>query len=286
MRVLYLVFLSFLTLSCSIFDNDNPDVAFINVDSPVMNTNVVKEGLPTHSIKHAWATINNNLIGVFPIPGKVPAILNGNNTNLQINWGVNDSGDKESSIEYPFFEPIKLDVSLTPNQNYILPSKVTYVKNAVFDVVESFESNSQAFTKDLDENVNSKLVLTTKDKLSGDKSGLIALDEKNNVVEFTTFNYFSAANNKKGALWLEFDYKSEEDLFIGYDISTANAFITEYKIGLRPTPTWKRAYIDLTKELSDSRVKEYRVAFKAAYTGAKGKAVTEIYLDNIKLIHF
>jgi hypothetical protein len=284
--ILKITILFLLFSSCSIFDNEDANVAFVEVTNPIMEVNIVKEGAASHGIKHAWATIDNNLIGVFPIPNKIPAILKNTKTSIQINWGVNDSGDNDSSVEYPFFNPVIIDATLTPNQVLSFPSKVTYVKNAAFDVVEGFESLNHVFTKDLDEDSNTKLLLSTKEKVSGERSALLTITKDNKIIEVTTSNYFNAANNKKGAVWVEFDYKSDEDLFVGYDLITAGAEITEYKIGLRPSKTWKRAYVNLSDEISSSKVQEYRVAFKSAFTGQSGNSIAEIYLDNIKLIHF
>jgi hypothetical protein len=285
-KLFFCLSFSIILTSCSLFDNEDPKVAFIQIDKPVMTLDAAKEGASTHNIKHAWAAIDNKLIGVFPIPGSVPAIIKNEQTNIQVNWGVNDSGDNDSSAEYPFFNPVTIDVPLTSNQIIKFPSNVTYVKSAKFDVVEGFEQNFHNFTKDLDGNSNSNLVLSSKDKFTGQKSGLLVTNADAKIIEVTSGNYFSADNNKKGAIWLEFDYKSDETLFVGYDIATSSSLVTEYKVGLRPTKNWNRAYINFTEELSDLRVKEYRVAFKVAFTAPGGNLSSETFLDNIKLIHF
>jgi hypothetical protein len=285
-KLIFFISISIILPSCSLFDNEDPKVAFIQIDKPIMILDAAKEGSSSHNIKHAWAAIDNKLIGVFPIPGSVPAIIQNQQTSIQVNWGVNDSGDNDSSVEYPFFNPVNIDVPLTPNQVVKFPSSVTYVKSAKFDVVEGFEQNFHNFTKDLDGNSNSNLVLSSKDKFTGQKSGLLVTNANEKIAEVTTGNYYSATNNKKGAVWLEFDYKSDETLFVGYDINTNNASITEYKIGLRPSQNWNRAYINFTEELSDLKVKEYRVAFKTAFTAPRGLTSSETFLDNIKLIHF
>jgi hypothetical protein len=273
-------------ISCSIFDSEDNPVAFVKVALPTLEVNSAKEGAATHNIKHAWATIDNQLLGVFPLPASIPTLIKNTNSRLQINWGVNDGGDNDSSQEYPFFNSEIIETTFQPLQQFDFPAKASYVKNAVFDVTEGFEQTNHVFIKDLDGNSNTRINLTNKDKASGEKSALLSMTIDNKIIEVTTGNYFNSANNKKGAVWLEFDYKSEEDLFIGYDIVTNSAEITEYKVGLKPTKSWKRAYVNFTKELSDTKVKEYRVAFKSIFTGKNGANVSEIYLDNIKLIHF
>jgi hypothetical protein len=282
---LYFLLIVLLFSSCSLTENDSTNVFFLDVEKPILTTNYDKEGFSTHNIKHIWATADNQLIGVFPLGSKIPIPFNNRIAPLQLTFGINDSGDNDSSIEYPFFQPYFQDVDPKKSAEVLIKPSTAYVPNAKFDFNEDFEKTAHIFTKDLDGDNDTRVSFSSSDKVGGAQSGVIELDGDNKIVEFTTANYFDVSNYEKGPLYVEFDYKSQEDLFIGYDIITKSNLITEYKIGLKRSDIWKRMYISFGEELSKPEIEKYRIAFKSIYTGSGGLK-SRIFIDNLKLIHF
>ncbi|MBK8112839.1 MAG: hypothetical protein IPK46_22340 [Saprospiraceae bacterium] len=60
------------------------------------------EGAPVSSIQDAWVIVDGQLLGVFPLPAKVPVIPTGKEMSIQINAGIKENADRNISAEYPF----------------------------------------------------------------------------------------------------------------------------------------------------------------------------------------
>ena len=270
--------------SCSITDNESFQPAYILLENPTVATSQ-DEGAPVHDIRDAWVIVDGQLIGVFPLPAKVPVIPTGKSIEVQINAGVKENADRNSSVEYPFFEPIVKSFDIEAGKSYNMPLTFKYKTVAIFDFIEDFESSSHALTFDLDENIDTRIKLSTIDKAYGKQSGLLVLNSENKDAEITTENFFSNDNGQNGNIYLEFDYKSPETIFIGTEVITASAQTAAYKLLLAPTDQWKRAYVNLTGELSGPKIQSYRVLFGASYV-LNTTQPSEIFFDNVKLVHF
>ncbi len=286
MNKLYILIplIAFFCSSCSFTDNEELNAFYLDVPKPVLSTVYEKEGYASHNIKHIWLTTDNRLIGIFPVPGLLPIRWTKKETNVQFSFGVNDSGDNDSSIEYPFYEPVSTIIVSDPGEIKNLPITFKYNPKTVFDINEDFEKSNHIFTQDLDGNNNTKIKIVNTDKAGGQKSGLIELNVNNRTAEFSTPFYFNGKANKQGAVYFEFDYKSDEDILIGYEIVNNKNIISEYKIGMKKSATWKRAYINFSEEISKPNVEEYKIILRTTYSGKEENP--KIFIDNVKLLHF
>ena len=170
-------------------------------------------------------------------------------------------------------------------KSYTLDLNYQFKEETYFDFTEGFESSLHLLTFDLDGNTESKLSITGDDHSFGNKAGVVIVDKENDDVEFTNESYFNNSNNKGGNVYLEFDYKSEEAIYIGTQTNTFGAEILQYKVVLSPTDVWKRAYINLTDEISSPGVVSYRPVFRVLYE-KKQKEFAKAYFDNVKMVHF
>lgn len=270
--------------SCSLFDNDSFNPAYLILENPALSTRS-NEGDPVHDIKDVWVFIDGKLLGIFPLPAKVPVITTGKEMNILISAGVKENGDINSSFEYPFMTRIEKNVVLNEGKEEKIPLNFSYKTDIKFDIVEGFETSFQQFTQDIDGNTETRFSFTTEDKVSGQKSGIVTLNNSNKDFEVTTVNYFNNSQNAKGSVFLEFDYKCDENLLIGTDVIENQTQFTSYKVILSKTTEWKRAYINFSDEISNPNTDFYRVMFGAGYERIDN-VDSKIYLDNIKLIHF
>lgn len=278
----FIVFVSF--NSCSFLDNDSYNPAYLVFDEAIITTKT-GEGDPIANIKSVWVYADGQLLGIFPIPGKVPIIPTGSEMEILISAGVNENADLSSGIEYPFFNRIILNRNFSQGQELNVDLNFTYKSDLKFDIVEGFESSFQVFTKDIDGNSETRISNTTIDKVSGARSGIVTLNNSNRDFEVTTENYFNNNLNLKGSVFLEFDYKCDENILVGTEILQNQLLTTAYKVILVQTDDWKRAYINLTDEISDPNTALYKVILGAGYESTNGED-SELYFDNIKLIHF
>lgn len=282
--VLFVFSITILTNACSFLDNDSYDPAYLVFDEAMLTTKS-NEGDAVHDIRSVWVFADGNFIGVFPIPGKVPVIPTGKDVEILISAGVRENAEINSAIEYPFMNRVAKTLKLEEGKEYPVELNFSYRPEAKFDLVEGFESSFQFFTEDLDGNTETRFSSTTTDKVSGLKSGMVTLNNSNKDFEVSTQNFFNNNLNLKGSVFLEFDYKCEESLLVGTELDQGSFVVSQYKVILVSTDGWKRAYINLSNEISNLNTLKYRVIFGAGYQSTDGED-SEIYLDNIKLIHF
>lgn len=285
MRFIALFTLLLITLSsCSFFDNESPEAAYLIIENPSLIT-TPKEGDPVHQIRDAWVIADGQLVGIFPLPSKVPIIPTGNEMTILISAGIKENADINISAEYPFFVRYEFKETLKPNTEYKINPTYTYDSDTKFDFIENFEGNSQLLNNDLDGDFETQILLSNEDKKSGQKSGLIILNDVHNTVELTTTGYISNDQNARASVYIEFDYKTEEDLYIGYDILSNAGSTKDVKVLLAKTDTWKRAYLNFTPEISTPNTQSYRIFFAAIYSKTN-ETDSKIFIDNVKLVHF
>jgi hypothetical protein len=279
----FFLFLSFLS-ACTFTDNDSFEPAFLLLDNATLTTKS-NEGSSRHNIKYAWVIVDGQLLGIFPLPAKVPVITTSQAMNIQINAGVNFNGEANSSVEYPFFTPIKQTLLLEPNKEYKINVNYTYTADAVFDFIEDFEGSTHLFDNDIDGNSATRINFTDKEKTGGKKSGLLFLNNENKDGEFSTIPFFDNKNNKRGNVYLEFDYKSPEPIYVGTELNFKSSSKQSYTAQLPQSSEWIRTYVNLTKEISQNTVLEYRIIMGATKLNLSTEQ-SEIYFDNVKLVHF
>jgi hypothetical protein len=282
-KLYFLLLLSFLS-ACTFTENDSIEPAYLILQNPSLTTKS-SEGDNSHNIKYAWVIIDGQLLGVFPLPAKVPIIPTSAEMDIQINAGVNQDGDPNNSVEYPFFNPIKKTMKIESNEEYDISLKFTYKSDLVFDFIEGFENNTHILDNDIDENTNTRINLTGKDKVSGNSAGIIVLDNANTDGEVSCIPFFDNKLNKLGNVFLEFDYKSDESIFVGSEVEINNSSKQSYSAIVPKSTKWTRAYVNLTQDISRNTVSRYRVILGSTRI-EKSNPQSEIYFDNVKLVHF
>jgi hypothetical protein len=277
------ILILFFINSCTFTDNDSFEPAYLILESPSLTTQS-SEGPALQNITDAWVIVDGQLIGVFPLPAKVPVIPTGLLMEIQINAGVKQSANINSSVEYPFFNPFITQLKLESNKDFKIDMNFKYKPALIFDFIEGFENNSHILDNDVDGNPATRLNISDKDKSFGKKCGLLELDIENPDGEVASIPFYQNKNNKKGSVFLEFDYKSDVNLFVGSEVISSTS-VQRYSSEIPASNVWKRAYVDLTKEISLNNVTEYRPLIGSTITSTSlTKAL--VYLDNVKLVHF
>ncbi|MFM2393367.1 MAG: hypothetical protein RLZZ546_1349, partial [Bacteroidota bacterium] len=167
-RLQVLFFLSILS-SCTFFDSESLNPGFLILENPSLNTSSA-EGDGVHQIKSIWVIVDGNVLGVFPLPAKVPVIPTGQKREILLRGGINLNADLSTSIEYPFYNSINIELDVKEGESYPVPLKFTYKADSKFDIVEGFEDSNHVFTKDLDNIQDTRIILSSEDKKSGQKS--------------------------------------------------------------------------------------------------------------------
>ncbi len=282
---LFIVTLVFLLFGCV---KNNPDPSWLEVTewSLVKNTSAQYEaGELTHNITDAWVFVDNQIIGVFEVPFKIP-ILKSGNCNIKIYPTIRNNGIASTKKIYPFLNVHEVDVTLKENE-VVHIDPVTQYNSTTFFWIEDFEDASIKLEND----PNSLASISTGSDPSilqyGNFYGAVHLDKTDSVwVAYTTGQLVLPKFGKE--VYLEVDYRNSNSIITGVlavepDKTTPNPNIqmNKQKVG---EEQWKKIYIDL-KEIVSYYVNAgyYEISFQSLLES--GYLSSDVYIDNIKVVY-
>ena len=290
MKHLTLLLTSLVTMatmhSCSFFDNANPQPIFIEIPAVSLSTNS-EQGAPTHNITDVWVNANGQLLGVFPLPARVPVIVEEgvDSVALTILPGIRNNGQTGTPFIYRLIAGERYVLDPVIGETVTIEPVFEYSDNAIFDVVEGFET-AQVFTAPGPNNTgNGRIEPTTEEARSGARSGVMRLDEDTQLAEVLTFNSFDRANNGGGDTYVELDYKTDTPFFVGLYARQGTVFVPFYNVLITEKEEWNKIYLDFTFDVAPASIETYQIAVLGSIENSEQDTGT-IYIDNVKLVHF
>lgn len=281
-KMLLFVFVSGCMSSCSLSDNDQPVPAFMILADPVVITSV-NQGAGTHKITDAWVFQNGRIIGVFPLPAKVPVSVADTGSDIIILAGIRNNGITGNPVFYPFYKSIETKINPEQGEIFSVPLQFSYITDARFSLVEGFETgNSINFDSDLNPATN--LILTDEDAATGLRSAKAMLTSQFPSLETATNESFLKTNNRGGASYVELDYRGDAEIAVGLIKFQGLRATVSYKVIIPPRQDWNKIYIDLTEELSTPDYDAYKIAIGFSKPNQLPEA--RCFIDNVKHIHF
>lgn len=269
---------------------NNPDPSWLEITAWDLQVNINSQyptGELTESFTNAWVYINDQPVGVFELPVKLPLLEEGE-TKVTLFPAVINNGISATKKIYPFVESYITTVTLTKNGTTVVNPTTRYISYTRF-WIEDFEEASIKITDD----GNSLAMIGT----SGDPSiiqpfnntrfGRISLNSSENKwVGFTD----DVVLPKSGEVYLEIDYHNTNSLLTGVlAIGPTIGVVENPNIQLNAQNAsevkWKKIYIDLKEILTNSQSAEY---FKISFQSILDEGLTtgEVNIDNVKLVYF
>jgi len=290
MRTSILSGLIYLILLCSCIKN-NPDPSWIEVGTWTINANPNlggDEGELNHNISEAWVYINDEIIGVFEVPFKIPVLKNGE-CNIKIYPAVKNNGISATKKIYPFLKPYEINANLIQNETLAINPATMYHDNLNF-WVEDFEDISIALEND--PNTSAANYIVSNDQLqsfNGNYYGKVNLNSTDSSwIAYTTAQKYLPYGQE---IYLEIDYKNDINVVTGLIAISQNGIVNNPHIQLNAqadtATVWKKIYIDLRELVNNQASGSYfEQSFMAQLDLENGQSSGEICIDNIKLIHF
>jgi len=287
MRLFFnLISLFFLFSACV---KNNPDPAWLQVNEWTISANPslsLQEGELTENISDAWVYINDELIGVFQVPFKIPILKEGNVT-FKIYPAIKNNGISATKKIYPFLKEYVINGTLVKNQVFTINPTTQYKDNLNF-WIEDFEDASFQITDD--PNTSAANIDTDNIDLqwfNGNAFGKVVL----NSTDSTWIAYTSEQLNlpKGQECYLEIDYKVTNNVTTGLIYVTSESTTNNVHIRLNAqkpdVAVWKKIYIDLRELIGNSPSGS---VFSQSFIASLDEGNTEgiILIDNIKVIHF
>lgn len=288
----FITIIAILALSSCIKDKSPNIPAYIYVPAIEFEAGS-GQGSSSSNITDAWITVDGNLIGVKDLPALLPVIIDDYSTThtVRIAAGIKDNGLASQNVRYPFY-------AVYEQQHLLAAAKVDTIRpTLVYDnstsglevlVLEDFEGPGIIFAEDVDGYPSTFMAKTQEDVFEGDYSGKIHIDSFNWDGRIaTSFKYSDLQpNNTAFPVYLELDYKTNIPVEVGVIGYFYNGSTTiEYKGGFNTRDAWNKIYFNLTEPVFTLGASQYAIVFRAQYPVNHGKDA-EIYVDNIKLLHY
>lgn len=280
------VLILIVALSSCIKNNPNP--SWIEIGAWQLEANPSAQyplGELTHNFTDAWVYVNDELIGVFELPVKLP-ILKSGEVNIKLFPAVKVNGISSTKKIYPFVDRYEATVQLKQDEVTQISPVTTY-----FDItqawIEDFED--AAIKLENDPNTSSAKINTENDPAIlkwGNFYGRVNLTSTDSMwVGYST----DMVLPKGKEVFLEIDYYNTNACTTGLLAISLAGVKANPNIQLNPqnpnAVRWKKMYIDLKELVSNSYDAAY---FKQSFQAILDHGDSEgfVVLDNIKVVHF
>lgn len=287
MKLTGLLVLLFILSSC-IKNNERP--SWLKIEKWSLQANGVlngSEGQLTQNFTDAWVYIDDNLIGVFELPVKIPVLQEGAK-KISIYPAIRRNGISATKGIYPFCQPHIINPTLVRGEVLNIQPATSYYSTCKF-WIEDFEQAGIKFETDPTSNAALERLLHSESDLYGQYYGHVSLTSSDSL--WTGYTSGEMILPKGGAeVYLEVDYKNTNQILTGVIgfLNTGN-IKDNPNIRMNQQPVgavvWKKIYIDIKEIVSNSLTANYFKQYIQVLLDA-GETSGEVYIDNIKVIHF
>jgi len=281
-KIILLVFVGFGFTTCV---KNNPAPSWIEINpfkiekNPILNN---KEGnLNRNAIKHGWLYIDEQYIGVFELPCKVP-ILKSGKVAIRIFPAIDNNGVAVTKVIYPFLNSHTEIVTLIQNQTITITPHTSYLSGTTF-WVEDFQESTIKFTDGVDTKTS---LLTEVD--NGNTVGRVILTPSEN--RWSAYISFDISDQKPfvfplgSKVYLEFECKNTHPIktFCTWQKNTGQTG-SEIYYGSASSDSWKKIYIDYTDIVNYSGASRFWFGFISDLPPNDPQAT--ILIDNVKIVY-
>ncbi len=272
--------------TCDVINPEEAIPAYLHIRPFTLETEVLVEGTASHKITEGWVFVNGDFLGAYSLPATLPVLAEGN-TEIRIEAGIKDNGVSARPEIYPFYASYPINLDLTPNVTDTIRPTTAYLPETKFGFIEDFEIDRPRIfaTQVVGE---TDIILQGDDVFEGDQSGLVTLQREDRaVVEIASSLDFSGLLDDGVYVYLEVNYKSDVPVFWGIlgEPDPLAGLINFYETGFTPKDEWNKIYFNIGTAINSSQFEEYRIGFRAFIDEASPDSAN-VYLDNIKLLHF
>lgn len=276
--------------SCNLINPDEEIPTYFKIPKFKIETNLSNQGSNSDCITDVWVNIDGNLQGIYELPAKFPILASGNH-EITLRAGIKNNGIAASRIIYPFYTFFVIDTILDVNKTMVIEPMSTYKNECVFIWTEDFENSG--ITLKTTAKSDTSLIINTTEVFEGNNSGAIFLDNSHRLFECQALDsVFLPRDNSP--IFMEMNYKSNlvqasgsESMFIvGMFITNQQHVVQNPIIYINSTNNeWKKIYIDLSQMVIGNFDAKYFHLFIGASIDQSVNSA-EIYIDNLKIIHF
>lgn len=288
MKIFYLfILVPFLFWGCK---KEDLTPSWLVIDSIDLITDEATEGPDSEGITDAWVYMDNEALGVFSLPARIPVLAEGEHS-FTIYAGIKVNGISATRTRYPFYTRYDSQITLVKDQETAVTPIVYYKSDISFELLEDFEDIGIDFEKEPESDTN--ITIITKNEYPdivkyGNNCGFISLTEADSVYKGITNTNLNLPRNQD--VYVEFDYMNDNTIALGV-LAENSGGIAEHPplviANAQETTSmqWKKIYIALQEDVSyELNATSYEIYLLSILDAENTSGV--IYLDNIKVLRY
>lgn len=287
---MFLVVLGF--AGCNVFDKPELIPSYIEVDEFVLVT-ASDEGTTSHKIKDAWVFIDEEFVGAYELPARIPLIANGEH-NVQVYPGIYKNGVQAERVIYSFYTYFDSTYVLEPDETMYVTPEITYQDDLEW-WIEDFEDPSFKWTLFTTNSDTTMIVAKPSEypDLFEGNAGLIKMSSNNVYCEMRTeeplFNDLPKQVNNDA--YMELNYKCNYPFVLGllHNNSGLAAYDKQALITFNPTTDdngemqWNKTYLYIP-DVTNFFQQATEFDFYISVFNNEAEDGIEVYVDNFKVI--
>ena len=294
--------------SCRKMEGDQTVPAFLKIDKITIKSDDVLKGSSSSKITDAWVYVDNNIVGVYELPARVPVLKSGVHS-VYIRPGIMYDGNSDTrgpNFTYSYYE--NDNVEFKEGEDTELVIELGYTQNSDLIFNENAENSGFGLQLETDTAFLSlpdvdlgaddfadphivPIEESGKPPLDGVSKGVIAckMDKDRKYVcikPISNFDFFTKeAYMQDQPCYIEIESRSDIPvllIMVAYN-KDGTSVVNEYA-GLNSKEDWTKVYFNITSFISRNYSRAGTVTF---YLVAKNDSDQEknVFIDNIKLIH-
>jgi hypothetical protein len=248
-------------------------------------TNPATQGDTSQDIQDVWLFQNGEFKGSFGLPTYIP-IIDKAKQNIELRAGVRRSGQDDQRLNYPLFKSFDTILPFSDLRSDTITPRVTYLENCKFTLIQDFDGSLNFFSIKNPKKGDTIINISNAEawKANSNSCKLVLSDSTYEL--FYVSKELSNLPSNGVSNYLEVDYKCNDVFDIGLNVIYANG---------KNNSTYKwimeKVYLDLATEISSEIAQngvntKFQIVFSVKKSGNPLMDNTNLFLDNIKLIHF
>lgn len=269
-------------MSCGLGDTAAPIPGYLNITSVEVQPYGVNTS-ETNNITDLYVFLDGQILGVFPLPAKVPIQNPEKIQDLTILAGIKNSGVSANPVFYPFYKSFVKTIQMAPLQVMDLPVDFRYSDNAKLTFYENFENVNSIFSQNIG-NTNGAIQRDVTDSTVGLSCGKVSLGSGLTTLQLATGTGIRKGDVTGGSSYVEFDYKGDGLISVGVLKRIGNNQIENYKIVVPCRNEWNKIYIEVTDLVSPKDYDDYKLLL--GFSRRENNNIANIQIDNLKHWNF
>jgi hypothetical protein len=242
----------------------------------------------SEKISDVWVYLDNDNQGAYELPALIPLAATGNHT-IELRPGIKNAGISTERRPYPYYSlqtlsPYKL---LAGKIDTIKP--ITYYANdplkIAIDWEEGFENIGPSYEINPESDTGVQIINRNDYPdlvFRGNQSGMIILEAPGSRFEMISPELTNLPRNNI-PIYLEINYKSNQDFRVGLYRNNKTEQFPIYIV--KAQEDWNKIYLDFSPYIQSSSPGSNFNVF-IGFTRKSSVSRVEMYLDNIKLLHY